>query len=192
MRQIHQQHAKCNCEEAKHRYCKISMSINLEILRQQTQTIYTTPLYLRDGCLFTGHTNKKQTSWPSKLFKLVSTCFSNFFKNQKRLWGSNSLSLLPNPSPKKKTPKTACLRPTGNHDFDQAAAAPTYQRLRPRRRPVDATPGHRRGESGRPGSFPLHLSEENNEIMEICERGQVNNNLEIEVDQKVKVVFKQN
>lgn len=43
VRQIHQQHTKCNCEEAKHRYCKISMSINLEILWNQTQTIYTTP-----------------------------------------------------------------------------------------------------------------------------------------------------
>ena len=115
-RQIHQQHTKCNREEAKHKFCKIFVSINLEILRKQIQTIYTTPLlYLLRRCLFTRHRNKKkQTSWPSKLFKLVSTCFCNLF-NSKSLWGSNSVSLLPNP---KKISKNCKFEAHWNNDFD--------------------------------------------------------------------------
>ena len=106
-RQIHQQHTKCNREEAKHNFCKIFVSINLEILRKQIQKIYTTPLlYLLCGCLFTRRRNKKQTSWPSKLFKLVSTCFCNFFQIKKSLGFKFSFS---SPKPKKKYPKTASL-----------------------------------------------------------------------------------
>lgn len=157
-------------------------------LKQYTLHLYTSEM----GVFSPGTLTKSKlvglrnsSSW----FQLV---FPTFLKIKNVFGVQIHFLFSQTPPQKKKTPKTACLRPTGNHDFDQAAAAPTYQRLRPRRRPVDATPGHRRGESGRPGSFPLHLSEENNEIMEICERGQVNNNLEIEVDQKVKVVFKQN